>query len=138
MFIDSTIPSNFNRIAEINDNYIVLVKENTLNSGSSYEAYYQFFSPSTEVLHVTNYKITNGDTYTYNYHYTNNQYYSYIDYMDLEFSKTTSSLENRSSDLFSRHDYWSIGVTVALFLCLTITIVNLATSLVHRGGIFHA
>lgn len=138
MFVDISIPNNFNRIAEISDNYIVLVKENKLNSGTSYEAYYQFYSPSTEVVHVTNYKITNGDAYTYNYHYTNNQYYSYIDYMDLEFSKTTLTLDNRTSDLFDRHDYWSIGLTVALLLSLFIIIANLASSLIHRGGIFHA
>lgn len=137
MFIDENIPSSYNRIAEISDNYIVLVRENKLNDNTDYDAYIQFFSPSTEVLHITNYRITNGDSYTYDYHYTNNQYYSYIDYMTLDFSKNTYALGNTSTSFFDRHDFWSIGLVVALLLALVILIVNLATSLVHRGGIFH-
>lgn len=137
MFIDASIPNEFNKVAEISDNYIVLVKVNVLNSGTNYEAYYQFFNPSTEVIHTNNYKITQGDNYQYNYYYTNNDYFSYIDYTKLEFSKNTFELTNTSSDLWERHDYWSIGLTVALLLSLTILITNLATSLVHRGGIFH-
>lgn len=138
MFISSDIPANFNRVAEISDNYIILVKESKLNSNTNYEAYYQFFSPSTEVVYTDKYKITSGTSYKYNYHYINNQYYSYIDYMDTEFSKDTFLLTNISNNLFDRHDYWSIGVCVGLLLALTIVIVNLATSLIHRGGIFHA
>lgn len=136
MFVSSDIPSNFNKVAEISDNYIVLVRENKLLSGNDYHAYYQFFSPSTEIIYTENYRITNGDTYSYDYNYNSNQYYSYIDSMDLNYSKNTFELTNVSNNLFDRHDYWSIGLTVALFLCLTILITNLATSLVHKGGIF--
>lgn len=138
MFVNDTIPQNYNRIAEISDNYIVLVKEQKLNSGTNYEAYVQFFSPSTEVLHINNYRITKGDNYVFDFHYINNTYYSYIDNVTTEFSYNTLELNNRTNELFDRHDYWSIGLIVALLLALTILIVNLATSLVHRGGIFHA
>lgn len=136
MFISEDIPSNFNRVAEISDNFIVLVKENKLNSGQNYQAYYQFFSPSTEVIFTDHYKITKGDTYTYDYNYVNNQYYSYIDSMDLVYSKDTFELTNISNDLWDRHDYWSIGITIGLLLALFILIYNLATSLVTKGGIF--
>ena len=136
MFVSNDIPNNFNKVAEISDNYIVLVRENKLVNNTNYQAYYQFFSPSTEIIYTDHYRITTGDTYTYDYNYNTNQYYSYIDSMDLNFSKETFFLDNISTDLFDRHDYWSIGLTVALFLCLTILICNLATSLVHRGGIF--
>ena len=136
MFVSSDIPNNFNRVAEISDNYIVLVRENKLVNNTNYQAYYQFFSPSTEIVYTDRYRITTGDTYSYDYNYNSNQYYSYIDSMDLNFSKETFTLDNVSNDLFDRHDYWSIGLMVALFLCLTILITNLATSLVHKGGIF--
>lgn len=138
MFISDIIPENYNRIAEISDNYIILVRENVLNNNNSYDAYIQFFSPSTEVVHLNNYRITKYNNITYNYIYNNNQFYNYIDYVTTEFSLNTILLEDRNSELFNRHDYWSIGLMVALLLCLVILIVNLATSIVHRGGIFHA
>lgn len=138
MYISDEIPQNYKYIAEYSDNYIILVKETKLNSGVDYDAYMQFFSPSTEVIHITKYRIKNGDSYTYNYHYINNTYYNYIDYVSSDYSYNTIELTNRSSDLFDRHDYWSIGLMVALLLGLTILIVNLATSLIHKGGIFHA
>lgn len=136
MFINENIPSDYNRVAEISDNYIVLVRENTLNNGVNYNAYYQFFSPSTDYIFTDHYRITNGDNYSYDYNYVNNQYYSYIDSMDLNFSKNTFELSNISNDLWDRHDYWSIGLTIGLLLALFILIYNLATSLVTKGGIF--
>ena len=138
MFLDSSIPSNFNKVAELSDNYIILVKENTLTSGHSYEAYIQFFNPSTEIIHTTNYKISGGDVATYNVHYVNTQYYSYIDYIDATYTKNTYELDSITNDFWGRHDITNIGIMVGLLLALTIIIVNLATSLVHRGGIFHA
>lgn len=138
MFISSDIPNAYNRIAELHDNYVILVKEQLLSSNNSYDAYVQFFSPSTEVLHLTNYKITDGTNKTYNYHYVNTQYYSYIDYVDVSYTKNTYLLDNVSNNLFDRHDIASIGLLVGLLMALVIIIVNLATSLIHRGGIFHA
>lgn len=136
MYVDENIPSNFNKIAEISDNYIILVKESSLNNNSSYEAYVQFFSPSTQVIHLTNYKISTGDDYSYDYHYTNNQYYSYIDYVDVDFTKHTYTLDQTSTDFWDRPDYWSIGCVVFFLMCLVIVIVNLASSLITKGGLF--
>ena len=44
IYKNSEIPSNFNKIAEISDNYIVWVRENRLQSNNSYEAYIQYIS----------------------------------------------------------------------------------------------
>lgn len=137
MFISENIPSNFNRIAELSDNYVVLVKEQQLLSGHTYEAYIQYFSPSTQILHLNNYKIVDGDTYTLDYHYINNQYYSYIDYVSVDYTKNTYELD-RSTDFWDRGDILFLIPAVIYLLLLIILIVNLATSLVHRGGIFHA
>lgn len=100
MFLDSSIPNNFNKVAELSDNFIILVKENTLISGRCYEAYIQFFNPSTEIIHTNNYKISGGDVVTYNVHYINTQYYSYIDYIDATYTKNTYELDNITNDLW--------------------------------------
>lgn len=137
MFISEEIPTNFNKVAELHDNYVILVKEDVLTSGRTYEAYIQFFNPSTTYEHLTNYRISDGNDIKYNYHYTNNQYYSYIDYMQVAYTKNTYEI-TRDTDLWARFDVSSVALIVGLLLALVIIIVNLATSLVHRGGIFHA
>lgn len=141
MFLDSSIPSDYKYIVELNDNYIVLSNNRVLNMGAEYTVYIQFFSPSTEVIKLDNYRLTLdcADNIDWNYFYSYNNGLATLDSSELIYNRSCASLDSSyiSSELFDRHDYWSIGVTVALFLCLTITIVNLATSLVHRGGIFH-
>lgn len=94
MYKDTTIPSNFNKIADISDNYIVWVKDATLVNGTDYEAYYQFYSPSTWVMHTDNYRITKGDSYTLDANYINNGMYSYIDSYDASFSKKAMSSDS--------------------------------------------
>lgn len=142
MFLDSSIPQDYKYIVTLNDNYIVLSNTRRLDMGAEYTVYIQFFSPSTEVIKLDNYRLTLGDAdnidLTYFYNYSNN--IATLDSSEVIYNRSCASLDDAyiSSELFDRHDYWSIGVTVALLLCLTITIVNLATSLVHRGGIFHA
>lgn len=141
MFIDENIPSNFKNIAEVSDNYIVLVKENTLVSGRTYEAYYQFFNPSTQILYVNNYKIKTGDSATFDVSYINTQYYSYIDDITPNYSLTTSELvvdRDNEAGFFNRPDINNIFIGIGFFLAIYILIWNLASSLVHRGGIFHA
>lgn len=96
------IPSNFNKIAEISDNYIIWVRENVLQSGNSYEAYIQYLSPSFSFFYTDDYKIKDGTDYLYNAHYINNGVYSYIDYYDQEFSLTTLEV---SSDQIESSDY---------------------------------
>lgn len=142
MFIDPSIPKDYNYIVELNDNYIMLSNNRILRKGADYTVYIQFFSPSTEVVKLTNYRLTldHADDIDWNYFCRTYNDITTLDSSELIYQRTCSTLDSDyiSTELFDRHDYWSIGVTVALFLCLFITIVNLATSLIHRGGIFHA
>ena len=74
IYKNSDIPSSYNKIAEIGDNYIVWVRESTLNSGTSYQAYIQYLSPSFSYFFTDNYNIKVGTDYQYNAHYNNNRY----------------------------------------------------------------
>ena len=142
MFLDPSIPSDYKYIVELNNNFIILSNKQRLDMGAEYTVYIQFFSPSTEVIKLDNYRLTlgNADNIDWNYFYFHNNDISSLDSSELIYNRTCSVLSDDyiSSELFDRHDYWSIGVTVGLFLALFIIIVNLATSLIHRGGIFHA
>lgn len=142
MFLDSSIPADYKYIVTLNDNYIILSNKRRLDMGVEYTVYIQFFSPSTEVIKLDNYRLTLNDAdnidWTYFYKYSNN--FPILDSSELIYNRSCAVLSDDyiSFELFDRHDYWSIGLTVALFLALFIIIVNLATSLIHRGGIFHA
>ena len=104
MFVHEDIPSNYNKIAEISDNYIILVRESTLNSNNTYDAYIQFFSPSVMYEHLTNYTISNGSKATYDVNYTNNGMYSYIDSIDAYYELKTMSLDSITNDYYDRPD----------------------------------
>lgn len=139
MFIDESIPQSYKYIAEISDNYVVLVENSTLNNNYTYNAYYQFFYPSTQVLFVDDYKIKNGDIISYDFNYVSDNFYNYIDSIDKNIVLHCNELEetrDNDANLFNRADISNVGLLVALFLCLYILIWNLASALVHRGGIF--
>lgn len=107
IYKNSEIPSNFNKIAEISDNYIVWVRENRLQSNNSYEAYIQYYYPSFSYLYTDDYKIKTGSNYVLDANYINNGMYSYIDSYDLNYyldTITTSSGDVETSDYF-RTDY---------------------------------
>ena len=143
MFLDSSIPADYKYIVELNNNFVVLANTRLLLKDTNYSVYIQFFNPSTEVIKINDYKLTLDNAtqidtqYFYDYDPTTG---SILDSSTLVYSKSCFTLDETyiSHDLFDRHDYWSIALTVGLFLALFIIIVNLATSLVHRGGIFHA
>lgn len=133
----SEIPTNFNRIAEISDNYIVFVKENNLMSNTNYEAYIQFINPSFICLFTENYKIKSGTSYSYNVNYINNGMYSYIDSIDSEFNLNTMQVD---SDLFSeldssRGDYINIFLGQILVCICILWVAKQLTRLVYKGGL---
>lgn len=137
MYIDDSIPATYDRIAEISNNYIVLVKEQTLRSNNSYDAYYQFFIPSTYVLHVDDYQIYKGTNYVSNYNYINNQYFSYIDDVNTNYSITTQELFDRSSGFWDRGDCFQILGCAAIVIIFVLFCLNAVTSLVEKGGVFN-
>lgn len=120
IFKNDDIPSTFNKIAEIGDNYIVWVRENSLQSGNSYQAYIQYFSPSFAYFFTDDYKIKQGDNYVYDCHYTNNGMYSYVDYYDLNYSLST--LEIDSSEItnndYNRSDFTQIFICGIILVAL--------------------
>lgn len=136
-FKSSEIPNNFNRIAEISDNYIVFVKENNLMSNTNYEAYIQFINPSFICLFTENYKIKSGTSYSYNVNYINNGMYSFIDSIDSEFNLNTIQVD---SDLFSeldssRGDYINIFLGQILVCICILWVAKQLTRLVYKGGL---
>lgn len=136
MYIDENIPSNYNRIAEISDNYIILVRENVLNSNNTYNAYIQYFNPSTQVIFINDYRIKYGDTYSIDYSYTSNQWGNFLNTGDLVYSLHTNEINNIQSDFFSRPDCANFLFTATLIIIFLLFCMNAVTSLVEKGGVF--
>lgn len=134
IFRDSSIPAVYNKIAEFGDNYIVLVKENILNSGSSYDAYVQYFSPSTYYVHITDYKITSGTSYSFDYN-TNGM--GYVIGANYSFSLDTYAVDNDtfSSELEDRADI--VSIFFGQFLCVVciLWIFKQLSRLFFKGGL---
>lgn len=137
IYKDSSIPSNFNKIAEISNNFIVWVKESTLNSGQNYDAYYQYINPSTYVLYTENYKIKNGTTYVYNAHYTTNNMYSYLDYYTTDFSLSTLVPDDDyiSDSLHDRADIVTIFLGQILCCVCILWVFHNLSRLFFKGGL---
>lgn len=129
------IPSNFNKIAEISDNYVVWVRENRLESGNSYQAYIQYSSPSFAYFYTDAYRIKDGDSYVYNISYTNNGVYSFIDDVTPEYSKTTLQVANEdiTDSESSRADFPNIWISQVLYLCIFVAICFLVLPRQVRG-----
>lgn len=132
-------PQAYNKIAEISDNYIVWVRESTLQSGSTYSAYIQYLSPSICGFLIDDYKITSGTSYTLDANYINNGMYSYIDNYDVEFTMDTYSPD---SDDFSVNDF-DRGDMPLIFICQFICCIffvwmlNQLSKLFKKDGVFH-
>lgn len=126
IYKNNEIPSNYNKIAEIGDNYIIWVRESTLSSGTNYQAYIQFLQPSFSYIFTDEYRIKTGDNYVYNANYTNNGMYSYIDNYNAEYSLKTISTSSGDviTDDYFRSDYTNIFICgfIIVFLFAAITI----------------
>lgn len=138
IFRSDEIPSNFNKIAEISDNFIVWVSENNLLNDTEYEAYIQFFKPCFSYIYIEDYKIKNGTEYNYIPNYGNNGVYSYVDNYDVEFNLNTYEV---STDEFSNNLNYS-GDCVPIFfgqlLCVVciLWIFKQFSRLWFKGGLY--
>lgn len=138
IYKNENIPSAYNKIAEISDNFVVWVRESTLQSGQTYSAYIQYFSPSFSYFFVDNYKIKEGSSYSYNAHYTNNGMYSYIDYYDSEYSLTTLSVDSDdiTSDEFNRADFPNIFICQFILAFIFVWVIHNLTKVCVKGGVW--
>lgn len=131
------IPSNFNKVAEISDNYIVWVREITLRSDTKYEAYIQYYCPSFYYYYTDDYKIKNGDNYIYNANYVNNGVYSYIDNYDVEYTLATQEIDDEyiSSNDTARYDYITIFIGQLLCVVCILWVFKQLSRLFFKGGL---
>lgn len=120
IYKNTDIPSSYKYIAKISDNYIVWVDERQLKSNTDYDAYIQFLNPSFSYIFINDYRITNGDNYTFNANYINNGIYSYIDNYELEY--TLNTYATNSGDLitndYGRSDFPSIFICGIVLTCI--------------------
>lgn len=133
------IPQEYNKLAEISDNYLVWVRESTLKSGTNYSAYIQFLRPSVSSLLIDNYKITTGTSYTLDANYETNGMYNYLDSYDVSFSRSTMVVD---TDELSNNDY-DRADSPEIFICQLfcvfcfVWILNQLTKIVRKDGALH-
>lgn len=137
LYKNNDIPTGYNNLAEISDNYLVWVRESKLNSGTNYSAYIQFLYPSPGLLFTDNYKIKNGDTYTLNANYSNVGGFSYITSYDVDYSLSTVSVDSDmfATDDYSRSDFPQIFVAQFVLVIILYFVINKLTKLVFKGGV---
>lgn len=138
MFRNNDIPQEYNKLAEISDNYLVWVRESSLSSGTNYSAYIQYIYPSPSLLFTTNYKITKGDYYNLEANYSNNGMYNYITDYDVNFTKTTTLVDLDdyfdNSD-YSRADFPTLFMAQFIIVIMLYFIINKITRLCFKGGV---
>lgn len=138
IYKNKDIPNNYNRIAEISDNYVVWVKESTLNNNNSYGAYIQFLNPSFSYFYTDEYKIKNGSSYTLDYNYYTSNFGSYIDSADLNYSLTTLEVDDNyiSSEDVARADCIAIYFGQILCIVSILWVFKQMSRLFFRGGLY--
>lgn len=139
IFRNNDIPKGYNNLAEISDNYLVWVRESTLESGRNYTAVVQYLSPSFVWFVIDDYKIKTGTRYRLDANYLNNGVYSYLDNYDVSFSLDTSEVD---ISLFSDNDFDRADmplIFICQFLCVVIFVwmLNQLSKLVKKDGVFH-
>lgn len=136
MYIDSNIDSSFKYIAEIHENYVILVKVSYLDSNNTYDAVIQFFNPSSDYYIIHNYKpkFENATAIDYDFYYNSGSPYLYNSLCN--FSQNCYQVDT-DSDFFSRPDYMNIIIGVSSIVIFTSIILNCVTSLVIKGGLFN-
>lgn len=133
VFVSDSIPGEFNRIAEVSDNYVVLVQEQQLVSGRQYDAYYQFFNPSLQVLYVNDYELKSGIIKNIDFDYNSSG--EIID-NSFNYELNTMILDDRSSNLEDRPDYPVILWSQFLLLFVFVWVLNQTSKLYKKGGVF--
>lgn len=138
LYKNKDIPKNYNRIAEISDNYIVWVKEATLSNNTSYNAYIQFFNPSFSYFFTSDYKIKEGSSYTLDYNYYTSNFGSYIDSADLNYNLSTLEVDHNyiTSNETARSDAILIFLGQILCCVYILWIFKQMSRLFFRGGLY--
>lgn len=137
MFRNNDIPQEYNKLAEISDNYLVWVRESRLVSGTKYNAYIQYLSPSWLVVSTNDYMIKSGTNYRYNAHYSTNSMYNYLDYYDTSYELTTLAVssDHFTSDIHSRADFPLIFVCGFLICLVFWWVFHNLSRLFFKGGL---
>lgn len=130
MFVNENVDEEFIYLAEENNEFFVLVKENELQSSKLYEACIQFYRPSTDYKIIEDYrpKLSNATLVSF--------------ITDFESGDSVSSFEfiqncveiDRDHDFFSRLDSSNIILSVYSLVFFCFIVINCITSLVQRGG----
>lgn len=137
MYINDSIPLNYNYIAEYDSNYIVLVKNNYLESNKSYEAYIQYFKNSEWVEHIDNYKpkFCNATSVSNVFNYNMGGNLIIYDSSDIVFNQVCYEV-TRDSMFFDRYDSSDICFNILFIVLLFAVSVNCLSSIIIRGGLF--
>lgn len=127
------IPSNYNKIADFSDNYIVWCRESVLNSGVDYDVYIQFFTPSFGLLHIDNYRITKGTEYSLLYNYSTYGFTS----ADCDFSFRSYVPDNNEiiDNDYLRSDYTNIFICGFIAVFFFYFVFHKLSYLYRKGGI---
>lgn len=138
IFRSDDIPLNYNKIAELSDNYIVWVREDNLNNDREYNAYIQYFKPCFSYVFIEDYKIKNGTEYNYIPNYVNNGVYSYIDNYDVEYNLNTYEVDD---SYFSNNLNYSVDCVPIFFsqiLCVVciLWVFKQFSRLFFKGGLY--
>lgn len=138
IYKNKDIPSNFNKVAEIGDNYIVFVKENKLNSDTDYQAYIQYFSPSWAYFYTTSYRIKQYDHVDMDINYDTSGIYSYLDSITTNTSLTTYQVSDDyiSTDETSRFDTITLLFGQILCCICILWVFKQLSRLVYKGGLY--
>lgn len=140
IYKNNDIPTEYNKLAEISDNYLVWVRESSLSSGVSYNAYVQLLQPSFGLFFTNDYKISNGTDYTLDANYVTSGMYNYLDSYDVSYTRSTLAID---SDYLSDNDYDRADMPL-IFVCqfivclFVVWVLNQLSKLVHKGGVFGA
>lgn len=139
IYKDNDIPEGYNKLAEISDNYLVWVRESTLQSGTNYSAYIQYINPSPWLLFIDDYKITNGTNYTLDANYISNGMYNYLDSYDVSFSRSTMVVDDDYivDGVYDRGDAPLIFICQIICILCFVWIFNQLTKLCYKGGVLH-
>lgn len=136
---NNLIPNSYDKIAEFGDNYIVWVRESTLFSDHTYQAYVQYFKPNFYTLFLENYSINKGINYKMTPNYNNNGMYSYIEDYDITYELETSQLasgDDYTSNIGYLADYNEINLSVFCLMLVIVWVFNHISKLWCKGGCF--